>query len=501
MIRWHDSLLAHHAYASHFAQRLDHLVSEYCDSTPWKITHGKRGVGEKGLRPWETAANGDGEELCKYNAIDAHLTALVWQRMQADLAPERHVYEHDLRLAAVCREMQWEGIGVDTTRRDELSEACWRERHRLQRQMRLACAWNEFRPGKLDHVREVLFQRLGGRPTLLTSRDLPSTSNLVLEGLRADDTDLGRFAAALLRWRVVGKIKSTYLDVVVTNPSTGRMHYNWKPFGTVSGRLSCRLQSCPRYSPDAVEDRVREIYIPRRGNVFVYFDVSQAEMRLAAYISADPAFMASCGADVHVGNAKAVFPEVAAKGWLDGDAIKDPTRGKPFRDIAKNLGFAIAYGAEADKVFTTLRAKGFGVTYRAVEVILAKLRAAYKVYYRYVDDNLAAVRRDGFMRSPVLGRIRWLGWYPKPTDVSNYPVQSALADIVNMRMIEAAEVMPKGVTLSAQIHDACIYDVPRRLAGEVQRIIADMWAKPVSLKGGDLVLPIDLKVGERWSEL
>ncbi len=498
-IRWEDTLIAHHAYASHLPQRLDHVVSEYCDSAPWKLAH-RQQDGET-HNPKVLPKDMGPAELCLYNSIDAQLTALIWERMQIDLEPERAVYEHDLKLAEICREMAWVGIGIDAERQSELSALSARRRASLKGRMRSVIGEADFAPGKLDEVRRVLFRKLRGRYTAITSSGLPSTANATLEALRGGDTRLARFADALLKWRLVGKVKSTYIDAVEVNPDTGRTHYVWKVHGTVSGRLSCRFQSAPRWDPRDVSARVREIYVPRRGNVFVYFDVSQAEMRLAAYLSADPAFMAACGKDVHEGNARVVFQEIAAKGWFDGDAKKDPARGKPYRDISKNLGFAIAYGAEAEKVYITLRSKGFDVSYRAVEMILARLRSAYHVYYKYVEANLNRVRECGYMRTPILGRIRWLGWFPKPTEVSNFPVQSSLADIMNARMIELAPRLPRGCDLVAQVHDSCCFDVPRKHAETVEKLIKEVWDRPIPLKGGNLILPIDMKRGERMSEL
>ncbi len=497
-INWEDTLIGHHAYASHLPQRLAHVVSEYCDSGPWKLQYkGGGGTDEKGQLPQDL----DAARLVEYNAVDCRLTAHCWQRMAPDLERERAVYEHDKRLAAVCRDMAWAGIGVDTERMAELNTAMGYRRAALKGVMRRVIGEPHFNPAKLDDVRRVMFRKLRGKFLSLTAGGMPSTANATLEAYSNDDTRLGRFCGALLDWRLVGKVKSTYLEALEISPNTGRIHFNWRPFGTVSGRLSCRFQSVPRYAPEHPEGRIREIYVPRPGHEFVYFDVSQAEMRLAAYLSADPVFMAACGHDVHQGNAKAVFPEIAAKGWLDGDALKDPARGKPYRDIIKNFGFAIAYGAEAEKVFITLRSKGFAVSFRSVEGMLAKLRAAYRVYYAYAEANLAEVRRCGYMRTPILGRIRWLGWFPKPTEVCNFPVQSCLADIMNDRMISTAPVMPRGVELVAQIHDACVYDTPRDRVSEVKAIIRETWNRPVALAGGPLILPIDLKTGERLSDL
>lgn len=500
-----DTLLGHHAYASHFPQRLDHLVSEYCDSTPWKINNGKRG-GKK-------AANIDSldaSSLTLYNAQDCKLTALVWQRMQADLEVERAVYEHDKKLAEVCRGMIVSGIGVDVAKKEELSCQMRRKELGLRRNMRILLSDPNFQPSQLPSVRRAMFDTLGARVVSRTATGLPATSNETLESLRGNDTDVARFAELLLNWRVLVKARSTYVggtreaplkfDEILSRDWT-RAHYSWRPFGTVSGRLSCRLQSCPRYKKTDEAMRAREIYVAKKGHTFVYFDVSQAEMRLGAYLSNDANFVRACDGDVHANNAKTVFPDIAAKGWLDGEAKGDAERGKPFRDISKNLGFAISYGAAEDKVYSTLRSKGFSISFQAVQLILARLKASYRTYYRYVESNLAFVKKHGYMRSPVNGRIRWFGWYPKPTEIANYPVQSALADIMNNRMIEIAPLLPSGVSLVAQIHDACIFECPIDQASGVEHLIQDVWERSIPLAGGDLVLPIDMKRKDCWAYL
>src|SRR5262249_2495155 len=158
----------------------------------------------------------------------------------------------------------------------------------------------------------------------------------------SDDTDVGRFATRLLQWRAVMKTRATYVDILdEVVLADGHAHWNWRVFGTVSGRWSCRIQSCPRYVKDKktgivkIEDRPRELYVADPGFVLVYFDLSQSEMRGAAYLSGDKNFIATCeGGDVHSGNAKILFP--SAREAID--ALKDNKDGpgKEYRDIAKN---------------------------------------------------------------------------------------------------------------------------------------------------------------------
>lgn len=485
----HDTLLGHHAFASHLPQSLAHVASTFNDSSPWKHTFKGGSEDEKGVTPDKL----DGDSLNLYNAKDAVLTARSWEMMQPNLERERRVYEHDRRLAAVCREMMRTGIHVDLERKAQLSDELAERRADLRSRMCNIIGDPDFKPGRLAEVRRVLFHDLGARYVAVTSKGLPSTNTATLEALRMSNNPThAAFAEALLLWRLTGKIRSTYVDAIPLYPD-GRARYNWKPFGTVSGRLSCRLQSAPRYDPTVVEGRVRELYDAAPGHTLIYYDVKQGEMFVAAYLSGDPVFIQATKGDVHWNNACTVFPKAAH--------LDKKTDGKKFRDIAKNLGFAISYCAEAEKVYITLRSKGFDVSYASVEHILAKLHTAYRVYYRWVEQNLSTVRQTGHMRSPFLGRIRWLGWYPKITDVANYPIQSGLADVVNERTIQLSERLPAECRLVAQIHDACIYECPDALVESAKAIISEIWSHPLDTLGGPLYLQIDLKTGNRWSEL
>lgn len=527
-----DTMVAHHTYASHLPQRLAQLVSEYCDSGPWKIKFGKDGADEKGSLPVVLAQEERWEELTRYNAADARLTAKVWKRLQHDLKPEMNVYEADLELNRLCRNMGVVGIGVDHNRKRELSILLRKRMSDLKKEMIAMVGDPNFSPRKHADVRRVLYSQFRARYSTITKTGKPSTANAALEAMASLDTPAGRFAKLMIQFRVVDKIRSTYIggsyiswtdekgekhesgkkmnfDNEFIYASTSRAHYNWKAL-TVSGRLNSRIMSAPKWNKYDLAARVREIYVPRPGCKFVYFDVSQAEMRLAAYLSGDPVFIAACGGDVHAANAKMLFPEIAKKGWLDGDAKKDPQRGKPFRDLVKNVGFAVSYVAEADKIFAMLNSSRFdpggnelypAVSFQAARLIHARLHAAYRLYYKWVDANLEEVKRVGYMRS-LKGRKRVFGWRaPKVTEIANYPIQAGLADIMNERMIRLEKLLPEGARYVAQLHDAVYTECPAEEVDNLKRTIQSIWNEPVRMKGGDCVFPIDLKSADRWAEL
>jgi uracil-DNA glycosylase family 4 len=530
-----DTLVAHHSFASQYPQRLDHVVSTFLDAQPWKIKFGRRGGTEKGLPP----QNMDPDELFHYGACDPHLTILAWHAMQADLEPERKVYEHDKQLGVQGKLLQTVGIAVDVDRKNFLSKALAKRAAYLKGHMRTLARRPNFAPSKLGEVRRVLFNTLKAPMLNPTATGLASTSNATLEVIRtggagslrsgpADvkktsgaiihdtkQTKAGLFAEALLNWRVACKIKSTYLDAIVVHED-GRAHYNFRPYGTNSGRFASRIQSCPRWSKK-LEDRVREIYTASPGHSILYFDLSQAEARAAANVSGDAVFIESCKSDVHTANAKILFPDAIEMLTRDpkgkycpehADGAKGGTCncGKPFRDIAKNAGFAVAYLAEAPTVFAYLRSHGFPVELESVEDMLGRLKIAYKRYYEYVAENVRFVEKNGYLRTAIMGRIRWFGFHPKPNDIANFPVQSLIADAMNLASLNLQRILPKEVKLVNQVHDALLIDTPNEMIAHVKAEVEKQWATPVHLpqsivcrEARDVFLPCEVKVGDRWS--
>lgn len=511
-----DTLIAHHTFASHYYQRLDQVVSTFCDSSPWKIRHGRRGGDEKGLPPQDMPE----DDLFFYNAQDSVLTQLSWVGMAADLASEIKVYEHDKELSLQGKRLQLNGYQIDRARRDELSGMLAIEAETQKSRLRELVSMPEFQPTKPADVRKALFGVLKAPILSPTPKGLASTSKDVLEALRAsDDSRVSEFCTTLIKQRVMVKIKGTYVDSIDVHED-GRAHNNFRPYGTVSGRYASRILSCPRWSK-ALEDRVRECYTAASGNKLVYFDLSQAEMRAAAALSGDPNFLEAVKVDAHVGNAKALFPDAWERLDRDpkGDLCPKHSKsskggdcncGKPYRDIAKNAGFAVLYKAEVPKVFSYLRAQGFPVELDQVESMLSSLHSRYEVYYQYIDRNVRFVEKHGYLRTAIVGRKRTFGFHPKPTDVANYPVQTLIADAMNIRLVEIEKRLDREkvpARLVIQHYDAGTFDTPMAYVSVVKKMIEETWAVPVYLPrsdvcdGREFLLPTDVKVKDRWSEM
>jgi uracil-DNA glycosylase family 4 len=528
-VKLEDTLSAHHSFASQYPQKLDHVVASFLDSSPWKVKFGVRGAEEKGLAPTHV----EGNELWEYGAADAFVTKLAWDAMQADLAGESSVYAHDKRRAILYKSLQVVGYPVDRRRKRLLSKKLKLRAAALKGKMRSISRRPNFAPSKLNDVRHVLFKVLNAPILNPTPSGLASTSNATLESLRNDDgTRVSRFSETLLHWRATLKSKNTYVDPVVVHKD-GRAHYTFKPFGVITGRPASRILSAPRWSK-ALPERVREQYCAAPGRTLVYFDLAQAEARTAAALSGDPNFLAAVAGDIHTRNAIILFPD--AKEALERDpkgkhcarhSEKGSSKaacncGKPFRDVTKNVFFAIIYQAHPSTVLSYLRSQGFPIELGDVELMFSAVRDAYNVYDQYVKDNIRWVEKNGYLRTALIGRIIWLGFHPKPAEVSNLGVQSLIADVMDMRLLDVIiPQLPSDVFMIMHHYDSATFDTPLSLVeyktnakgdklpcGPVVELIEKCWEEPVRLKESivcraacEFLLPAETKVARRWSAL
>lgn len=527
-VQLEDTLTAYHTFASCFPQKLDHVVSSFLDSSPWKVRFGVRGAEEKGLSP-QHGAEGDFE---LYGATDAHLTVLAWRAMQADLREERAVYELDKRRSILYKSLQVTGYPVDRRRRRLLSKKLKLRAASLKGRMRAIVGRPNFQPSKLGDVRRALFGTLRAPMLNPTATGLASTSNATLESLRTGDdgdetrqTRVGRFAETLLNWRATLKSKNTYIDPVQVH-ADGRAHYTFKPFGVITGRPASRILSAPRWS-QALPERVREIYRAEKGRTLVYFDLAQAEARGVAFLSGDENIIAAVAKDIHTRNALLLFPD--AKEMLERDPKgKNCPRhssegnpraacncGKPFRDVTKSGGFAIFYQAHESKVLSFLRSQGFAVEMDQVEGMFSAMRDVYRVHNQWVKDLVSFVEKNGYIRTAIVGRVLRMGFHPKPSDCSNVPVQSLIADVMDTRLLDViVPALPKGTPSvpGAQMilhhYDSATFDTPNEQVEEVSALIEDCWKVPVKLeesivcrKACEFLLPAEVKTGKRWNEL
>jgi DNA polymerase-1 len=220
--------------------------------------------------------------------------------------------------------------------------------------------------------------------------------------------------------------------------------------GTVTGRLSSRnpnMQNLPRGS------EIKKFFIPDAGEIFVYFDYSQLELRLAAHLSQDPLLIKAYneGLDLHE---------------LTGQTIGAD------RQTGKTTNFAMIYDASPWRLADILNK-----TPEECKLIIDEFYNLYRGYKQYLEDQKRFMMKYACVISET-GRIRRLPglhefherskeWRHALKQGYNFPIQSLGASITKLAMIELHRRKFRIVT---QVHDSVVISLPEQNLDRVEEI-------------------------------
>ena len=152
-------------------------------------------------------------------------------------------------------------------------------------------------------LKELIYDKMGVKATVLTESGQPSTNEAALIKLAKKHEIIND----ILEHRKNTKFYTSYIrDMIGYMDENDRVHANFKIATAVTGRMSVTdpaLQTIPR------ESTIKKIFIPEKGYGIMEVDFSQQELRCLAYLSGDPAM---CDAyandkDLHMELAKTIF--------------------------------------------------------------------------------------------------------------------------------------------------------------------------------------------------
>ena len=439
------------------------------------------------------------KEAAKYAAEDADITLRLYEVLKPRLAAEGKatVYETLERpLAPVIVAMEREGVKIDKAVLSRLSSD-FAQRMAASEAEAYKLAGEEFNLGSPKQISDILFGKLGLPGGKKTAKGAWSTNADVLEELAAAGHDLPQ---ALLDWRGLSKLKSTYTDSLPNeiNPETGRVHTSYAMASTTTGRLSSNdpnLQNIPIRTEDG--RKIRTAFIHEKGNVLISADYSQIELRLVAHI-ADLKSMKQAfadGVDIHAMTASEMFGVP-----VDG---MDPM----VRRRAKAINFGIIYGISA---FGLANQLGIGRS-EAKEYIDAYFKK-FPGIRQYMDDTIAFAKAHGFVET-IFGRRTYVGGIndknPAMRGYSerqaiNAPIQGAAADVIRRAMIRMPAALEQGrlkAKMLLQVHDELIFECP---AGEAEKtcdvVSKIMVGAPTPAVSLSVPLVVDARAGENWDE-
>jgi len=395
----------------------------------------------------------------------------------------------ELPLARVLARIEDAGIAIDvdvlTELRGELGGRVTELASEVHRH-----AGHEFNVASSQQLQVVLFEELG-LPRTRRTKTGHSTDAAALADLAVDYPIVG----AVLEWREVSKLLSTYVDALppLVHPRTGRIHTTLSQTIAATGRLSSsnpNLQNIPVRRPEG--RAVRRAFVTGEGYAtLLVADYSQIELRILAHLSEDQGLLEAfaAGEDVHATTAARLF-DVALE---DVDSTT--------RDRAKAVNYGLAYGLTAFGL-----ARQLGLPGDEAQAIVDAYDERFPGVRTYLDEVVARAARDGYTTT-LYGRRRNL---PDLTSSDrtrrqiaermalNAPIQGTAADIIKLAMIALDRELAHAGVRSRQIlqvHDEVIVEVAAGEESEVRALTVAALAGVADLR---VPLDVDTAFGRTW---
>jgi DNA polymerase-1 len=485
-IRFDPSLASYLLDPSRHAHRLEDVARQELDGD-LSEEQAVRGKGQKALT-WDevevSAVAGYANERADFTF---RLSELLTPRMHEGEF-ERLFYEVELPLARVLATMELNGIRVEIGPLEELSEEAGAELERLRAQC-TELAGHEFNVSSPRQLETILFDELE-LPVIKKTKTARSTDHGVLEELAL----LHPLPQAILEYRSVSKLKSTYLDALPreVNPDTGRIHTRYNQLVAATGRLSSsnpNLQNIPIRTE--MGRRVRDAFVPQEGWSMLAADYSQIELRVLAHLSRDPALVDafSRGDDIHVQTACALF------------GVQPEEVTKQMRGEAKTVNFAVIYGQTQFALARNLKIERSEAK-RYIDAFFDQ----YAGVKAFLDEVVEQARANGLVTT-LLGRRRTLADIRSTNHnlraaaeriARNTPIQGTAADIMKVAMVRIQNDIEKKHLQSRMVltvHDELVFESPPEEQATLESLVVDHMQNAVPLS---VPLPVHVGWGPNW---
>ena len=353
-------------------------------------------------------------------------------------------------------------------------------------------AGEEFNMDSPKQLVEVLYNKLELPILKKTPKGQPSTNEDTLQRL-AEEYELPKI---IIEYRTLAKLKSTYTDSLINiqHPETNRIHTSYQQAVTSTGRLSStepNLQNIPIKTPEG--RKIREAFIPEKGNVLISADYSQIELRIMAHLSGDKNLTEAFknNLDVHSATASEIF----------GISLDEVSQ--DHRRSAKVINFGLIYGMSAFGLTRQL-----GIPRHEAQDYLDTYFEKYTGVRKYMDSTKELAKKNLYVET-ILGRrlhvaeinaSNGLRRQAAERAAINAPLQGSAADIIKKAMIDIDNWTGDDNTdirMIMQVHDELVFEVKKDYAIEALEKITTFMEKAVKLS---VPLTVDAHQGSNWNE-
>lgn len=397
----------------------------------------------------------------------------------------------EMPLVEILSEMQYEGMTINREELIAFGNELQNNINELTKQIHELCG-EEFNINSTKQLGEVLFDKMKLTAVKKTKTGY-STDVDVLEKIKHEHPVIEK----ILEYRQITKLYTTYVEGLsqYINKKTGKIHSYFHQTVTATGRISSSEPNVQNI-PTRIElgKRLRKVFKPLNGHIFIDADYSQIELRVMAHISQDKGMLDAFNKDedIHKQAASKIFN-------IPLDDVTKEQRGK-----AKAVNFGIIYGISEFGL-----AEQIGVSRKESKKYIEDYLNKYSGIKKFMTDIVEEAKEKGFVetiyhRRRYVPEIKSNNYMVKQFGARvamNTPIQGTAADIMKIAMINVYNELNKNnlkSKLILQVHDELLIDTDIEEKEIVKNILKNCMESAIKLK---VPLKAELSEGYNWYEV
>ena len=395
----------------------------------------------------------------------------------------------EMPLTEVLASMQYEGIYIDKQELLDFGKEL-QEKIDILTQEIYELTGEEFNINSTKQLGEILFEKLKLTAKKKTKTGY-STDVDVLEKIKYEHPVIEK----ILEYRQLQKLNSTYVEGLIPYiDETGRIHSKFHQTVTTTGRISStdpNLQNIPTRME--LGRKLRKVFKPEQGCIFVDADYSQIELRVLAHISEDKNMIeAFCNnEDIHAQAASKVF----------NIPLEEVT--KEERTKAKAVNFGIVYGISEFGLGEQL-----GVPRKKAKEYIEQYLDKYSGIKEFMTNIVEETKEKGYVETlyhrrryvPELKSNNYMVRQFGGRVAMNTPIQGTAADIMKIAMINVYNKLKENnlkSKLIVQVHDEILVETLESEKEQVKQIVKEEMENVIKLK---VPLLAEVEEGYNWYE-
>lgn len=395
----------------------------------------------------------------------------------------------EMPLTEVLASMQYEGIYIDKQELLDFGKEL-QEKIDILTQEIYELTGEEFNINSTKQLGEILFEKLKLTAKKKTKTGY-STDVDVLEKIKYEHPVIEK----ILEYRQLQKLNSTYVEGLIPYiDETGRIHSKFHQTVTTTGRISStdpNLQNIPTRME--LGRKLRKVFKPEKGYIFVDADYSQIELRVLAHISEDKNMIeAFCNnEDIHAQAASKVF----------NIPLEEVT--KEERTKAKAVNFGIVYGISEFGLGEQL-----GVSRKKAKEYIEQYLDKYSGIKEFMTNIVEETKEKGYVETlyhrrryvPELKSNNYMVRQFGGRVAMNTPIQGTAADIMKIAMINVYNKLKENnlkSKLIVQVHDEILVETLESEKEQVKQIVKEEMENVIKLK---VPLLAEVEEGYNWYE-